>query len=124
MTTHEVGTSNTIEFPTGRRILPRRRRPTLSGGRLFLVFVAAVLLYLAFSVAGQFSRLHALQREVTTLQAELEELQEKNRELRRQVEMVQSDTYVEKVAREKLGLIKPGEKRIIQVEEPAEKPQN
>jgi len=41
-------------------------------------------------------------------------LQKKNVELRKQVEQLNSEAYIEREAREKLGLVKPGEKIILE----------
>lgn len=46
-------------------------------------------------------------------QAELKAAQDKNFSLKRRLEEVQSPDYVEKVARDDLGLVKPGETLVI-----------
>jgi len=57
-----------------------------------------------------------MQGELRQVQKQVAELQIKNAQLRDQLKLVQSDSYIEQMAREKLGLVKPGESRIITVE--------
>jgi len=84
---------------------------------LFIILV--LLLYLAVSFTLQFKKLAALQLELGAMQKQVAELQAKNKELHEQLNRVQSDSYIEQIAREKLGLVRPGETRIVQV-----KPEN
>ncbi|WP_236906275.1 FtsB family cell division protein [Clostridium isatidis] len=51
-----------------------------------------------------------IQKEITVSQQELEELRDKNAELQRDLESIGSDEYIEKSARERLGMVKEGEK--------------
>jgi cell division protein FtsL len=59
-------------------------------------------------------RLHYHQeRELQTLQAELAGLQDRNEDLREQVEQLKTPEGVEQLARESLGLVKPGEQAYV-----------
>lgn len=49
------------------------------------------------------------QRELQTLQAELDGLKDRNADLRQQIDELKTPEGVERVARESLGLVKPGE---------------
>ncbi|WP_330654136.1 FtsB family cell division protein [Caproiciproducens sp. MSJ-32] len=51
-----------------------------------------------------------IQEEITISQQELEELRDKNAELQKDLEKIGSDEYIEKSARERLGMVKEGEK--------------
>lgn len=53
------------------------------------------------------------QREVQTLEAELAGLKERNGELREQVDELKTPEGVEELARETLGLVKPGEQAYV-----------
>lgn len=70
-----------------------------------VVFIPAV----AFHVWNQGQTLKELKAEEAVLQAQLEEEQARSIELEQQQEYYTSDTYIEKVAREQLGLVKPDE---------------
>jgi hypothetical protein len=50
---------------------------------------------------------------VTTRQKDLNHLLKENKELSRQLKDSQSDSYVERIARDKLGLVKDGEAIIL-----------
>jgi len=54
-----------------------------------------------------------MQDDMKEVQKKVDELQEKNTQMRKQLKLVQSDQYIEQMAREKLGLVKSGESRII-----------
>lgn len=51
-----------------------------------------------------------IQENVVNSQKQLEELKEKNEKLEANLKKAKSDEYIEKLARERLGMIKPGEK--------------
>lgn len=93
----------------------RRRAFNLSKSKLPTLVVLLLLGYLAVSFGSQFSRLYILQNDVKDIQQQVQELKEKNAALREELRMVQSDAYIEKTAREKLGLVKPGETRVVPV---------
>ncbi|MCL6559211.1 MAG: septum formation initiator family protein, partial [Firmicutes bacterium] len=74
----------------------RRRSFNLSKSKLPVLMVALLLGYLAVSMGSQFSRLSAMQREVTDIQQQVQELKQKNASLREELHLVQSDAYIEK----------------------------
>ncbi len=51
--------------------------------------------------------------EFETYTVELEKAQEENKKLQDEVQLSKTDKYIEKLAREKLGLIKEGETPVI-----------
>ncbi|HOV80316.1 MAG TPA: septum formation initiator family protein [Bacillota bacterium] len=105
----------------GEKARPKRivqkKKFRLSKGRLPALIALLILMYLAASFGNQFSRISSLQREIENIQQQVNELQQKNAALRQELQMVQSDSYIEKIAREKLGLVKPGETRVVPVPE-------
>ncbi|MEW6173192.1 MAG: septum formation initiator family protein [Bacillota bacterium] len=94
---------------TTRAVAKRRFNPSRLPVVLFLVFLA----YLLLMVGAQFSRLGALERGVAQSEQELESIREQNKALWERVRLLQSDAYVESLAREKLGLVKPGEVPVV-----------
>ncbi|MGB9803371.1 FtsB family cell division protein [Desulfofundulus sp.] len=102
-------------FTSGLRPGSGRRRLRFNKNRLPGLMVAVLFCYLLLSFFTQFHRLDAMQQDLQQLQAQLTELQKKNAELKQQLKLVQSDAYIEQVARERLGLVKPGEARIVPV---------
>ena len=76
------------------------------------VIIAAFIVFFAFSYIRQNLTMSRIQKEIDNKQLQLEEIQQKNDRLREDVEKINSDSadYLEKLARERLGMIKPGEK--------------
>jgi cell division protein FtsB len=74
--------------------------------RLLLIMVVS---YFIYTCAGGQAELNAIRREAVSTNSELVQLQQQNEELKRERAMLQTPAYVEKLAREELGLVKPGE---------------
>jgi len=68
-----------------------------------------VFIYLIVSLVLQQFELFGLQARVRELEHQVEALQAANQELREQIDYAQTDAYIEQVARERLGLVHPGE---------------
>lgn len=90
------------ELRPTRRKLRLRFRP----GRLLLT---ALILYGLAVFGTQEIRVHQLKVSEAGVRSQIKRLQEENQALREQIRMTQSDAYIEKVARERLGLVKAGE---------------
>ena len=50
-----------------------------------------------------------------SIQLQVQDMQQNNTVLREELRLAQSDAYIEKIAREKIGLVKPGETRVVTV---------
>lgn len=74
----------------------------------FLLFI-----YAGYIFVNQQIIIGNIKKQVIQRKAELESLQEKNQKLQDEVKMSKSDSYIEKLAREKLNLIKEGEIPVI-----------
>lgn len=111
------------KMQTTGTVRPRKRfNPTRS--RLPLLFLAILLVYLGFSLVSQMNRLWAMQQSVVEMQARVEDLQSKNEGLWERLRVLQSDAYIEQTARERLGLVKPGETRVVPVPRGQAPPRN
>lgn len=74
--------------------------------RCFLfVFVCSV----AIAVGNQANRYQQLQEEAAELQSEIDAEQERKIEFEKQQEYYNSDVYIEQMARDYLGMVKPNE---------------
>ncbi|OPY56717.1 MAG: cell division protein FtsB [Pelotomaculum sp. PtaU1.Bin035] len=91
----------------------RRKSFNFSRSKLPALMAVLLLCYLAVAFSSQFSSLAAMQRDVRSIEQEVQELKQKNASLREELQNIQSDAYVEKTARDKLGLVKPGETRVV-----------
>lgn len=74
-------------------------------------------------MGGNVWRLYKAGDKVVAARRELADAQAEQDKLKKQLEYVQSDEFVEREAREKLGLGKPGEEVIILPSSPNLKPQ-
>lgn len=90
-----------------------KRLPRISA--VVLGVTALVVAY--FVVGGAFDavRNHQLRQQEGQLQAEIQDLQERYQELSALREYLDSDEYVEAVAREQLGLVRRGETGIVAI---------
>ncbi|MCG8400768.1 MAG: septum formation initiator family protein [Firmicutes bacterium] len=105
---------NVVDHP--QQVRSRGQRTfRLSRSKLPLIIVGLLLLYVSFSLGSRFDSLYTMQRDLQAIQAEVHELRQLNQELNKKLQLLQSDAYVEQEAREKLGLVKPGETRIVPV---------
>ena len=81
-----------------------------------LKIISDVLIIGIFSVSliKQVVVLRRIKKEISTQTQELEQLKEKNIKLQAELDRAQGNNeYLEKLARERLGLIKEGEQQII-----------
>ena len=78
---------------------------------IFTTLVIAVLmLYAVISLVMVHRQTRQLQDRAATLQQQVSEMTQSNAKLQYQIDHSEDDDMIESVAREKLGLVKPGEK--------------
>lgn len=75
----------------------------------------AILLFLANSNWKLYKKRTALEGQINTLQNEVTSLEERNRELQSDIAEAQTPEYLERMARERLNLKKPGEEVVAVV---------
>jgi len=105
------------------RARPRARRTpriprSLIVGTCLAAAVAASYVFAVSVLQG-----YRLNREAARLEALRRGLQEQNAILREEMKLLQTPGYIEKLAREQLGLVRPGEVAILIVRPPAPPPQ-
>lgn len=92
-----------------------RKKITLRG-----IVIIVLLSVFAFNVVKQTMAIKRINNDIAEKSEQLNEKKEENRKLQAELERVQSNyDYLEKLARERLGLIKEGE-QIILPSEPQE----
>lgn len=74
------------------------------------LIVIAIIAIFAFNYVKQSVTINRIEKEIMDNQNELEDLKSKNNELESDLKKVDTDEYIEKLARERLGMIKDGEK--------------
>ncbi len=106
-----------VNLPSRNR-LPRAKKRKLKLGGPGLVLLV-MLGFAVYSFGGQVAQTYKVQTEMKKLQQQMDQLKKRNEDLKKQVSRLESGAWVERAAREKLGLVKPGEKLILEV-----KPEN
>jgi cell division protein FtsB len=75
--------------------------------------VLIAFLYAGGIFVGQRINAYRIREDINIKQDELNKLKEKNQRLQDEINMSKTDMYMEKLARERLGLIKEGETPVI-----------
>ena len=88
-------------------------------GLLALLFLLPVGAYAAYSVADRWYQNYVLGQEEEMLRREIEQLRRENLRLQAELNEARSDHRIEAIAREQLGLVKPGDRPIVLVGPPA-----
>ena len=80
---------------------------------IILTFIALSLLLIIRNIIGSILTLRQNSRIVTTLKAKEQEGKQKKQFLKQQLYFVNTQQFVENEAREKLGMVKPGEHIVL-----------
>jgi cell division protein FtsL len=83
--------------------------------KLWIVVVLGLIVYLSCILIDQQKELYNKKGQMNDLNAKIEQGEKENKALLKQKENINSNEYAEKVARQELGMIKPGEKKFIDV---------
>lgn len=83
--------------------------------RLGLFIMLAIFAYLACIFVNQQRLLYAKKQELGKIENKITEEEKLNKELNMELEMIQSDEFIEKVAREKLGMVKKNERVYVDI---------
>lgn len=86
--------------------MSRRRKVRIKWFRLATIFVIGYFMYL---IIGQQSQLSAIEAENKAARQRLEQAAQVNASLIEERNKLNTPGYIEKIAREELGLVKPGE---------------
>ncbi|HEX8967551.1 MAG TPA: septum formation initiator family protein [Chloroflexota bacterium] len=81
--------------------------------RLAAVLVVPLLLYALVATGQKALDNYRLNQDADALRAEILSLRSQNVELQHQIEQARTDTAIETIAREQLGLIKPGDHPLV-----------
>ncbi|MGI6129425.1 MAG: FtsB family cell division protein [bacterium] len=102
-----------IALGTGRK--PKKKRQSVrqrrhrGGTKWGTILLVGVLLYFGYSSYGQLRLMMELKRELVQVEQAITVAKQRSKEINAQITYLKSDSYVEKTAREELGLVRPGE---------------
>ena len=78
------------------------------------IVIAVLILILGVSIVRQIVTMNKIQEQITQKQEQIDKLKKDNEALKDEVSKSTSDDFIEKQARERLNMIKPGEKVVVQ----------
>ena len=96
--------------------MEKKRQTTFSallGYRVFFAANIVILLMIGLSVGREFVRSAAIEREIADLQVRQSEWEDKKLSLEVYQEYLHTEAFLEKEAREKFGLQRPGEEQVF-----------
>ena len=86
--------------------------------------ILILIAILVISYVRQELTMNKIHKDIEAKQTQLNELQDKNKKLQDEVNQSSTDEYIERMARERLGMIKDGEKVITNSDSPQDKQNN
>ncbi|OEG63558.1 Septum formation initiator [Halanaerobium congolense] len=95
--------------------MPRQKKDFLLNP-VFIAIIVIIAVIAAFNFYQNITRMTQIENKIKEIEAEIAETEAENEQLQKQIQNSDSKEYIEEVAREKLGLVKPGEKLLIPVE--------
>ena len=90
-------------------------------GSLIRIVIALAIVYLLFVVGKTLYQSYQVRQQINELKNQITEMQANDKQLSEDILYYQSSSYQERIARERLGLQKPGEKVIVILPEDAKK---
>ena len=90
----------------------RRKRKS---GWWIVPLLAVAFVYTAFTVYSQSREMYAIRIEMKEVQKRIEREKALKQELLKQKDQMNSDESIEKIAREKLGMVKDGERIFVDI---------
>ncbi len=105
-----------MSSPTGKKKAPaphkkqKAAKAARPGSRLTLVILAALLMGISVQIFRMFGQLRDARAEEAAYAQQLAELKETNRQLKEDLDNSGSQALIEDIARDKLGMVNPGEK--------------
>jgi len=96
--------------------MPRQKKDFLLNPVIVTIIIIIALISV-FNFYQNIVKLNQIEKEIDEIENQIARAETENEKLKEQIDNSSSYEYIEEVAREKLGLIKPGEKMFIPVEE-------
>lgn len=84
-------------------------------GTLGILILLFIFLYLSYIAVNQQKIIFNKNLELSRLEEKIAEEKTVNEELKKESEIIQDDEYIEKIAREKLGMVKKNERIYVDI---------
>lgn len=85
--------------------------------RAFIVLLLALVIFTGYKFFVNYQHINRLKVRINNLEQNIAVAESKQNELQEELENINTPEYIEKIARNELGLVKPGEVLLIPVEE-------
>ncbi len=76
---------------------------------LIIAFTAICLVGIVFGCLDLEKKINAYEKEIKEITQEVSELEKTNKDLQKQMDEMNTDEYIERIARERLGMVRKGE---------------
>jgi len=83
--------------------------------KIYLLVTLCAMVYFTYLMIGQERIIRDKSNQIAIVNQKIDDEKSKNAELKKQKDQVNSPEYIEKVAREQLGMVKPDEKVFVDV---------
>jgi cell division protein DivIC len=103
-------------------VTKKKRQGRVSLPRVVAIAIFTLVAILMVDFGRKALDSYQVQRQVEWLRQQVAVEQETNEELQEQLAYVSSDAYVEKIARERLKLVQPGESAVVVIPQSVETP--
>lgn len=110
----------TAGLPPERPRARRRRRRIKLAPRFWALLGTLLVIYVGSAYAVGFLKIHGLHRQIAEAEKTLAQIEAENERLRQELEYMNSDEYIEAIARQQLGLVYPGETAVVLVKTDAD----
>lgn len=87
----------------------------------FKLIISVLVIIFIYNFYVNYAKISKLESQIEYLHNEIRKAREKNYKLKTELDNLNNLEYIEKIAREELGLVKPGELLLIPVEDKTEK---
>lgn len=95
--------------------MPRQKKDFLLNP-VVVIIITVIVVIAVFNFYQNTTKINQIETKISEIETQIAEEKVKNKKLKNQIENSDNNQYIEEIAREKLGLVKPGEKLLIPVE--------
>ena len=89
--------------------------------KVFILVFLVILVISAFNYYNNMKKISSLKQDIDRLNDQIQVNLDKQENLKKQLANLDNEEFIEKVARTKLGLVKPGEVLVVPVEDKKDK---
>jgi cell division protein FtsL len=95
--------------------MPRQKKDFLLNP-VVVIIITFIVVIAVFNFYQNMTKINQIETKISEIETQINAEKAKNEKLKNQIENSDNNEYIEEIAREKLGLVKPGEKLLIPVE--------